>query len=77
MYNFNHERWMICAQLIGSMRQVLTDSYKWAVQRKAFGKSLMDQPVIRNKLARMVGMVDSCQVGPLCALSSLARCVCF
>lgn len=27
---------------------------KWATQRKVFGKRLIDQPVIRFKLARMV-----------------------
>jgi len=33
----------------------------WARQRKVFGKPLIDQPVIRNKLASSVAALDSVQ----------------
>ena len=59
MYNFNHERWMICAQVIASMRVVQDETMKWCYQRKAFGKRLTDQPVVRQKLARMVALTES------------------
>lgn len=36
-------------------------SFKWANQRKVFGKRLIDQPVIRNKLGSMVSQLESVQ----------------
>merc|ERR1719378_245700 len=59
MYNFNHERWFICAQFLAACRLVLSDCFKWAMQRMAFGKPLIEQPVLRQKLARMAGTVES------------------
>jgi alkylation response protein AidB-like acyl-CoA dehydrogenase len=59
MANFNHERWMICASAMGAMRSVMADSFKWTVQRDAFGKPLISQPVIRQKLAAMAGAIES------------------
>eukprot|EP00933_Yihiella_yeosuensis_P034296 TRINITY_DN27795_c0_g2_i1.p1 TRINITY_DN27795_c0_g2~~TRINITY_DN27795_c0_g2_i1.p1 ORF type:complete len:546 (-),score=114.75 TRINITY_DN27795_c0_g2_i1:110-1660(-) len=61
MYNFNHERWMICQNLLGQVRAALTDTFLWARQRKIFGKQLIDQPVIRNKLAQAVSALESVQ----------------
>lgn len=61
MYNFNHERWMIANSLIGQARAAVTDSFMWARQRKIFGKQLIDQPVIRNKLATAVAALESVQ----------------
>ena len=48
-YNFNHERWFIVVQLLASCRVLLGDCFKWANQRMAFGKPLIDQPVLRQK----------------------------
>jgi len=59
MANFNHERWFIVAQAVSAMRLVLDECFRWANQRKAFGKSLMTQPVIRFKLARMAGALEA------------------
>eukprot|EP00933_Yihiella_yeosuensis_P001533 TRINITY_DN10252_c0_g1_i1.p1 TRINITY_DN10252_c0_g1~~TRINITY_DN10252_c0_g1_i1.p1 ORF type:complete len:530 (+),score=105.16 TRINITY_DN10252_c0_g1_i1:124-1713(+) len=59
MYNFNHERWFIVAQFLASMRVVIADCFKWACQRMAFGKPLIEQPVMRQKLARMAGLLES------------------
>merc|ERR1711920_482247 len=59
MYNFNHERWVIVAQFIASCRYCIADCFKWASQRMAFGKPLIEQPVLRQKLARMAGAVES------------------
>lgn len=60
MANFNHERWFICCQLLGSCRLVVKDCMLWCNQRKVFGKKLIEQAVIRNKLARLVASVESC-----------------
>ncbi|KAL0076973.1 acyl-CoA dehydrogenase/oxidase [Phycomyces blakesleeanus] len=59
MYNFNHERWYICGSITGGTRDVIEDCFKWANQRKVFGKRLIDQPVIRNKLASMVSQLEA------------------
>merc|ERR1712178_488257 len=37
----------------------IADCFKWASQRMAFGKPLIEQPVLRQKLARMAGAVES------------------
>jgi len=59
MANFNHERWLICAGVMGGIRMVMQECFLWAMQREVFGKKLMDQPVIRYKLARMIGGVEA------------------
>merc|ERR1712051_86853 len=59
MYNFNHERWFITASFLGGCRVIIADCFKWANQRMAFGKPLLEQPVLRQKLARMAGMLES------------------
>jgi len=59
MANFNHERWLICAGIMGSMRMILKDCFLWCMQREVFGKKLMTQPVIRHKLARMIAAIES------------------
>jgi len=59
MYNFNHERWMIICYIVAGCRGMLEECFKWANQRQAFGKPLLHQPVIRQKLARMVAETES------------------
>lgn len=39
----------------------LTGSDRWACQRKAFGKPLTSQPVVRYKLANMIAKVEALQ----------------
>jgi alkylation response protein AidB-like acyl-CoA dehydrogenase/predicted heme/steroid binding protein len=58
MANFNGERLYLC--MVGSAfaRTAVAECYRWAMQRKAFGKRLIDQPVIRYKLAEMSAMVE-------------------
>eukprot|EP00419_Tripos_fusus_P013059 CAMPEP_0172669104 /NCGR_PEP_ID=MMETSP1074-20121228/9474_1 /TAXON_ID=2916 /ORGANISM="Ceratium fusus, Strain PA161109" /LENGTH=516 /DNA_ID=CAMNT_0013485841 /DNA_START=68 /DNA_END=1618 /DNA_ORIENTATION=+ len=60
MSNFNHERWMICVFCIARARVCTEEVFKWGMQRKVFGKKLVEQPVIREKLAQMFGSVESC-----------------
>mmetsp|Transcript_8052 Transcript_8052/g.17478 ORF Transcript_8052/g.17478 Transcript_8052/m.17478 type:complete len:522 (+) Transcript_8052:47-1612(+) len=61
MYNFNHERWLICNNLLGQIRAALGDAFLWAKQRKVFGKALIEQPVIRLKLASAASAAESVQ----------------
>jgi len=59
MANFNTERWGMAVAQIALNRLIVEECYKWASQRKVFGKSLLSQPVIRNKLANMIAQVES------------------
>ncbi|TPX72950.1 hypothetical protein SpCBS45565_g00388 [Spizellomyces sp. 'palustris'] len=59
MYNFNHERWFIVATVTRSIRLVVEECFKWAQQRLVFGKPLIEQPVIRAKLAHMISETEA------------------
>jgi len=59
MFNFNHERWVIVASVSRAMRLVAEECFKWTHQRKVFGKMLIEQPVIRQKMARMISEVEA------------------
>lgn len=59
--NFNHERWVMCCSSARSQRAIVEECLKWVNQRKAFGKPLSSQAVIRSKLAQMIARVESAQ----------------
>lgn len=59
--NFNHERWTMVCAVTRYSRLVTEECLKWAHQRLVFGKRLIDQPVIRLKLAKMIALVESHQ----------------
>jgi len=61
MYNFNHERWGIVVFQLSGMRSIVRECFLWAHQRKAFGKALIQQPVIRAKLAAMISKTEAVQ----------------
>ncbi|KAI8615492.1 acyl-CoA dehydrogenase/oxidase [Chytriomyces sp. MP71] len=61
MANFNHERWMMCVGACAGARQVVEECFKWASQRKVFGKALIEQPVIRFKLGEMIAELEAAQ----------------
>lgn len=42
-----------------SARYVLEECIKWAVQRKVFGKALIEQPVIRFKIGTMAARIEA------------------
>ncbi|KAF4597133.1 hypothetical protein EYR40_007584 [Pleurotus pulmonarius] len=59
--NFNHERWVMCCSSARSQRSIVEECLKWTSQRKAFGKPLNSQAVIRSKLAAMIQRTESVQ----------------
>lgn len=59
MSNFNHERWMIAVICVYRARLCTEEVFKWAMQRKVFGKPLVEQPVIREKLAQSFAGIES------------------
>lgn len=59
MTNFNHERLSIA---IGSTRQArvaLSSAFQYVMQREAFGKTLIEQPVVRHRLAKAGALLES------------------
>lgn len=61
MSNFNHERFMMACGVIRKMRTVTEECLKWSNQRIIFGKRLIDQPAIRQKLGKIIAHVEACQ----------------
>lgn len=59
--NFNHERWVMCCSAARSQRSVVEECLKWTSQRKAFGKPLNSQAVIRSKIAAMISRTETVQ----------------
>jgi alkylation response protein AidB-like acyl-CoA dehydrogenase/predicted heme/steroid binding protein len=59
MKNFNKERWGMIASGNRMSRLMVEECFKWAMQREVFGKRLIDQPVIRMKLAEMAAEVET------------------
>lgn len=51
---------MVCATT-RNMRTITEECLKWCNQRIVFGKKLIEQPVIRQKLARMISRVEATQ----------------
>jgi len=61
MYNFNHERFYVTAIVARMARICIEESVRYALVRKAFGKSLSEIQTIRMKIAAMVRQVESLQ----------------
>merc|ERR1719461_146136 len=59
MQNFNHERWYIATVLCGWSLGCYEDDVKWLLARRAFGKTLMKQPHLRQKMAKIVYQIES------------------
>lgn len=59
MENFNHERFGICAMTNRFSRVCLEESLKFATKRKTFGKTLVQHPVIRWKIAEMARLIEA------------------
>jgi alkylation response protein AidB-like acyl-CoA dehydrogenase len=61
MANFNHERFMMACGVIRFSRTIVEECLKWCNQRIVFGKKLVEQPAIRQKLAKMISLVEANQ----------------
>lgn len=61
LVDFNHERWVMCCGSARSQRLVVEECLTWANQRVVFGKPLMGQAVVRNKLAGMIARTEAAQ----------------
>ncbi|KAL4898083.1 acyl-CoA dehydrogenase/oxidase [Aspergillus ambiguus] len=61
MSNFNHERFMMACGVIRMSMTIVEECLKWCNQRIVFGKKLIEQPVMRQKLARMISLCEANQ----------------
>jgi acyl-CoA dehydrogenase len=52
MTNFNHERLTISVGVTSQARVALAAAFEYVMKREAFGKPLIDQPVVRHRLAK-------------------------
>lgn len=52
---------MMCAMVARWSRTVVEECLKWSHQRMVFGQPLISQPVIRQKLAKMISHVEANQ----------------
>jgi len=52
MQNFNHERLTISISVNRLARVALSSAFEYCMKREAFGKTLMEQPVVRHRLAK-------------------------
>ncbi|KAM3418711.1 hypothetical protein BST61_g4688 [Cercospora zeina] len=50
--NVNHERLLLAASAVRFARTALSTAFKYATERRAFGKTLLDQPVVRHRFAK-------------------------
>lgn len=59
MTNFNHERLTLAIGITRQARVALAAAVEYCMKREAFGKTLMDQPVVRNRLAKCGAELES------------------
>ena len=59
MNNFNYERYMMGAQMLGMAKRCFEECVKYSQERQTFGKNLIEHQVIRHKLADMSAKIDA------------------
>ena len=59
MTNFNHERLTITIGVTRQARVALAAAFQYVLQREAFGKTLIEQPVVRHRLAKAGALLES------------------
>ena len=59
MTNFNHERLTIAIGATRQARVALAAAFGYCLKREAFGKTLMEQPVVRHRLAKAGAMMET------------------
>ena len=61
MTNFNHERLLISMGVTRQARVALSTAVEYVMKREAFGKVLMEQPVVRHRIAKAGAELESLQ----------------
>lgn len=60
MTNFNHERLAMAIGATRTARVALSAAFEYCLRREAFGKPLLNQPVVRHRLAKCGALLE-CQ----------------
>ncbi|TID21313.1 short-chain specific acyl-CoA dehydrogenase mitochondrial precursor [Venturia nashicola] len=61
MTNFNHERLSIAIGATRQARVALSTAFAYVIKREAFSKPLIEQPVVRHRLAKAAALLESQQ----------------
>ena len=59
MNNFNYERYMMGAQMLGMAKRCFEECVQYSQERQTFGKNLIEHQVIRHKLDDMSAKIDA------------------
>ncbi|KAK4192358.1 mitochondrial long-chain specific acyl-CoA dehydrogenase [Podospora australis] len=59
MTNFNHERLAVATGTTRQARVALSAAFEYVMKREAFGKALIEQPVVRHRLAKAGAALES------------------
>ena len=59
MNNFNYERYMMGAQMLGMAKRCFEECVQYSQERQTFGKHLIEHQAIRHKLADMSAKIDA------------------
>ena len=59
MTNFNHERLVISIKVTTQARVALAAAFEYCMKREAFGGPLMNQPVVRHRLAKAGALLET------------------
>ncbi|ROV95284.1 hypothetical protein VPNG_08942 [Cytospora leucostoma] len=59
MTNFNHERLTISVGVTRQARVALSTAFEYVLKREAFGRPLVDQAVVRHRLAKAGALLES------------------
>ncbi|KAK3303074.1 acyl-CoA dehydrogenase/oxidase [Chaetomium strumarium] len=59
MTNFNHERLAVATGATRQARVALSAAFEYVMKREAFGKPLVEQPVVRHRLAKAGALLES------------------
>jgi acyl-CoA dehydrogenase len=59
MTNFNHERLTVATGATRQARVALSTAFEYVLKREAFGKALIEQPVVRHRLAKAGALLES------------------
>lgn len=61
MTNFNHERLTIAVSVARQSRVAVSAAFEYVMKREAFGKALIEQPVVRHRLAKAGAELETLQ----------------
>jgi acyl-CoA dehydrogenase len=59
MLNFNHERMTIAVKVTQQARVALSTAFEYCMKREAFGAPLINQPVVRHRLAKAGALLET------------------